>query len=84
MTYSFIEGETKHIIVNPDCQGEQQKRSAVFAGRLLAAGPDTPGDFEPKNFKPVDIVVAPDTTSEQVALLMGKIGVEQVELQSTL
>lgn len=76
MSYSFFEGEVPKVIVHGDCDGERQKRTAVFAAHLLSPGVDSPADLEPRNFKDVEVVVAPGTSADHVAQIMGLAGVE--------
>ena len=73
MSMSF-ESDINRIIVYPDCDGEQEKRTRVFLADIFAQG--GMGDLNPHNFQEVAKPIAPDVDPRTAALICSKAGVQ--------
>lgn len=62
--------------VMPDCNGEREKRVAVFLADLFSPGGTAPGDLEPRNWEHVKKPVAGDVSPEVVQRFCSIAGVE--------
>lgn len=73
-----IQIDTAHGELNvlPDCDGESQKRAAVFIAELFSPGGTQPADLEPHNWEEVHKSLAPDAYPEVVQRFCAMAGVE--------
>lgn len=82
MSYSFFEGEQPRLCINGDCPDARIKKLAVFAADCFTEGSSTPSDLEPHNFEVVEKECIRGTTHQEVAEIMGRIGLEELRVQS--
>jgi len=79
MTYSAeIRDDSLYVTINGDCNGLSEKKLGVFALDTLTAGSTSPTDLDPHPFEPVTREVVPGTTLQEVSMILGKIGLEEL------